>query len=272
MEYAAGIVLFNPDIVRLEENISAIAPQVRDVILIDNGSKNVDEISALMARYDNITYVRNAENCGIARALNQMIGKAEELGASWVLSLDQDTVCEPDIMEKYDSMARRAKDDVAIITSKYRDRSVEVDFGISGEYEKVSFCITSAALNNIRCIKAVGGFDEKLFIDMVDYDICYALTRGGYKIVRLNYTGFLHEVGRSVTKKFLGKPIIIFNHSPLRKYYWARNSIYLKRKYKLGLSADKRVVNRMIQTLLYETDKLKKLKSMCKGIADGYKL
>lgn len=272
MEYAAGIVLYNPEIGRLRENVSAISPQVGNVIIIDNGSKNTDDIAMLLADYGNIRYIRNAENCGIARALNQIIDKAEELGASWVLSLDQDTVCEPDIIERYADMAKRAKDDVAIITSKYKDRSVEVDFGISGEYEKVSFCITSGAFNNIRCIKAVGGFDEKLFIDMVDYDICYALTRGGYKIVRMNYTGFLHEVGRSVTKKFFGKPIIIFNHSPLRKYYWARNSIYLKRKYKLGLGADKRVINRMIQTLLYETDKLTKLKSMCKGVADGYKM
>jgi rhamnosyltransferase len=107
---------------------------------------------------------------------------------------------------------------------------------------------------------------------MVDYDICYALVRSGYKIVRLNYTGFLHEVGRSVTKRFFGKDIIIFNHSPLRKYYWARNSIYLKRKYRLGRSADARVIKRMIQTLLYEDDKLNKLKSMIKGVADGYKM
>lgn len=272
MEYAAGIVLFNPDTERLKENISAIAPQVRDVILVDNGSENLTEITALTAEYSNITYVRNDKNEGIARALNQIVDKAEELGVSWVLTLDQDTVCQPDIIERYDAMVRRAKDNVAIITSKYRDRSVEVDFGISGEYEKVRFCITSGALNNIRCIKAVGGFDEKLFIDMVDYDICYALTGSGYKIVRMNYTGFLHEVGRSVTKKFFGKEIIIFNHSPLRKYYWVRNSIYLKRKYHLGLSADKRIVNRFVQTLLYEDNKAAKLKSMLKGAVDGYRL
>jgi rhamnosyltransferase len=161
---------------------------------------------------------------------------------------------------------------VAIITSKYKDRSVEVDFGMTEDHEKVSFCITSGAFNNVKCIKAVGGFDEKLFIDMVDYDICYALTRNGYKIIRLNYTGFLHEVGRSTTKKFFGKNIIIFNHSPLRKYYWVRNSIYLKRKYKLGFRSDVRVVKRMIQTLLYEEDKFRKLKSMFKGVADGYRM
>ena len=217
MAHAAGIVLYNPDINRLEENISAIAPQVSELILIDNGSKNIDEIAELTAKYDNITYVRNDDNYGIAKALAQIIDKADELGEEWVLTLDQDTVCEPDIIATYDRFAKRAKDNVAIITSKYKDRSVEVDFGLTQEYEKVGFCITSGAFNNVKCIKSVGGFDEKLFIDMVDYDICYALTRNGYKIIRLNYTGFLHEVGRSTSKKFFGKNIIIFNHSPLRK-------------------------------------------------------
>ena len=272
MAHAAGIVLYNPDINRLEENISAIAPQVSELILIDNGSKNIDEIAELTAKYDNITYVRNDDNYGIAKALDQIIDKADELGEEWVLTLDQDTVCEPDIIETYDRFAKRAKDNIGIITSKYKDRSVEVDFGLTQEYEKVGFCITSGAFNNVKCIKAVGGFDEKLFIDMVDYDICYALTRNGYKIIRLNYTGFLHEVGRSTSKKFFGKNIIIFNHSPLRKYYWVRNSIYLKRKYKLGIKSDVRVVKRMIQTLLYEDDKFHKLKSMFKGVADGYRL
>ena len=170
MAHAAGIVLYNPDIKRLEENISAIAPQVSELILIDNGSKNIDEIAELTAKYDNITYVRNDDNYGIAKALNQIIDKADELGEEWVLTLDQDTVCEPDIIETYDRFAKRAKDNIGIITSKYKDRSVEVDFGMTQEYEKVSFCITSGAFNNVKCIKAVGGFDEKLFIDMVDYD------------------------------------------------------------------------------------------------------
>ena len=270
--YAAGIVLYNPDIQRLSENISAIAPQVSDVILVDNGSKNFSEISLLISNYNNITYIKNDDNLGIAKALNQIIDKADELGADWVLTLDQDTVCKPDIIEKYHSLAKRAKGNVGIITSKYEDRSVDVDFGLTAQYEKVRFCITSGAFNNISCIKAVGGFDEKLFIDMVDYDICYALLRGGYKIIRMNYTGFLHEVGRSVTKRFFGKNIIIFNHSPLRKYYWVRNSIYLKRKYNLGFGEDSRVIKRMIQTLLYEDNKCEKLKSMLKGAVDGYRL
>ena len=41
---AAGIVLYNPDINRMNENINNIINQVDYVILVDNGSKNKPDI------------------------------------------------------------------------------------------------------------------------------------------------------------------------------------------------------------------------------------
>ena len=43
-KYLAGIVTFNPDIERLNENISAIINQVDKVVVVDNGSENADDI------------------------------------------------------------------------------------------------------------------------------------------------------------------------------------------------------------------------------------
>lgn len=40
----AGITLFNPDVARLEENISSIYGQVDRVICVDNGSDNIKNI------------------------------------------------------------------------------------------------------------------------------------------------------------------------------------------------------------------------------------
>ena len=38
----AGIVLFNPDLERLNENISAVITQVDNVLLVDNNSNNLE--------------------------------------------------------------------------------------------------------------------------------------------------------------------------------------------------------------------------------------
>lgn len=272
MGYVAGIVLFNPDIVRLKENIDAINSQVETIILVDNGSENENEITSFLESYKSLIYIRNNENVGIAKALNQIINKADALSYEWVLTLDQDTVCNSGIIEAYKSVIQKEKN-LGMVSSKYADRNAQIDFNDNVEIQDIDFCITSAAFTNIQAVKSVGGFDEKMFIDMVDYDICYALKRNGYRIVRVNYLGFLHEVGRSEERSLLGKKTIVFNHSYMRKYYWVRNSIYLMRKYNLNKGHEyKRIFKRMLDTLFFEKQKFTKLKWMFKGINDGKKL
>ena len=52
MDISAGIVIFNPDINRLKENISAVIVQCAHVYLVDNGSNNIDEVKKLLNQYN----------------------------------------------------------------------------------------------------------------------------------------------------------------------------------------------------------------------------
>lgn len=270
----AGIVLYNPEEKRLIENLDAIYKQVKCVILVDNGSQNVDQISAILRNYSNSLLIRNDKNLGIATALNQLVSKAKSMNAEWVLTLDQDSVCQKDIIDKYKDFVKDHSD-AAIVSCVIEDRNVgkPVKDDFDCEYEKIEFCITSASFTNVEKIREIGGFDDKLFIDMVDYDICYAARRAGYSIYRINYVGLLHEVGHSEEHKFLGKHLIAYNHSALRKYYWSRNSIYFVRKYNLGIRKGLvRVFKRIVITLLYEKEKKQKVMSLITGIVDGFKM
>ena len=47
LKVLAGIVLYNPDLERLSENVSAIIPQVDILLLVDNKSNNINEIISL---------------------------------------------------------------------------------------------------------------------------------------------------------------------------------------------------------------------------------
>lgn len=49
MSYIAGIVLFNPEIDRLVDNIEAIYKQVDKLLLVDNDSKNIEDVEKLAA-------------------------------------------------------------------------------------------------------------------------------------------------------------------------------------------------------------------------------
>lgn len=55
----AGIVLFNPEISRLKENITHILGQVDRLILVDNGSSNKEEIQSEIQSFntDKILYI-----------------------------------------------------------------------------------------------------------------------------------------------------------------------------------------------------------------------
>ena len=92
MDIPVGIVTYNPDIVRLRENINAVYNAAAVVIIADNGSVNSKEIQTLISEYDRIVFLSNDVNKGIAAALNQLCEEAVNRKYSYILTLDQDSV------------------------------------------------------------------------------------------------------------------------------------------------------------------------------------
>ena len=56
-------------------------------------------------------------------------------------------------------------------------------------------CLTSGCFMRVSAHKDTAGYDVRMFIDCVDFDICYSLRAAGYKIVRIPYDGLIHEIG-----------------------------------------------------------------------------
>ncbi|MCB5628214.1 glycosyltransferase, partial [Bifidobacterium breve] len=81
----AGIVTFNPDIELLRKNIEAICAQVDLVIIVDNGSRNLEDIRPL-ADAHHCKLIPNAQNEGIATALNQIALAGKGDGYSWMFT------------------------------------------------------------------------------------------------------------------------------------------------------------------------------------------
>lgn len=272
---AAGIVTYNPDINLLQQNVDAICDQVDQIYIIDNGSKNQNEIAAF-SKTMSIKIIKNADNQGMARALNQLLNAAE--GYQWIYTLDQDSVTRANTI--YKLLKYATYENVGMITSLYSDRSAgRIVMPGSEKVEFIDQCITSGCLTNIDICKSIGGFDEKLFIDLVDFEMCMRLRKNGYKILQVNFDGFIHEIGNKTTKHTLmGKKFYCFNHSASRCYYIIRNNIYVSRKHAdlLGkaesFAMKKRSWTRIIVYLLFEDEKQKKLKAWSKGIVDGYKM
>lgn len=268
----AGIVLFNPNKERLTQNIDAIYPQVDKIVLIDNCSTNGIHIET--RKKIDITLIRNNTNKGIAFALNQIMEYAFGHNFDWVITLDQDSVVSNNLINTYIPLADINK--VGIISCKTKDRNFkEIDQDEIKPDRVVKYCITSAALTNVKAWKEVNGFDNQMFIDWVDWDICIALRHKGYKIIRTDRTYILHELGTKTRIKHLWKwSFLILNRSATRYYYVSRNWIYLGRKWKDENLFIKiiQVVKMAIIVMIYEGNKIKNAKAFFNGFIDGFKM
>ena len=102
---AVGIVLYNPNCNRLKQNIEAIIQQTDRMVIVDNGSSvNRHSSHELIGSYCNIHIVDNDKNMGIAYALNQIMEWGKINGYEWIVLLDQDTICPPNIIEEYSKL------------------------------------------------------------------------------------------------------------------------------------------------------------------------
>lgn len=268
----AGITLYNPEIERLLENISAIAPLVREVVCIDNGSKNIEEIEkSIESKWKNVTFVKNEVNEGVARALNKMFVYAKEHSYEYVITLDQDSVCPSNIVDEYRKYMHLA--DWGTLCPVTIDRNFASVLKDDKEYNEIDRCITSASIVPVSVWEKVGGFCEELFIDFVDHDFCAKLMVNGYKIIQINSIKLLHELGNGKHYSIFGVQFTALNHSAFRKYYIVRNWIYYMEQYKeiIDVKSEKKSYRLFFfKTLLFENSKIKKMKMMLKGRRDGY--
>lgn len=147
---AAGIILFNPELTRLKENIEAIFNQVELIIMIDNNSANIDIVERECSIYNKIILIKNDENRGIAAALNQAMNYCKTNGYKWVITLDQDSICPLNMVEEYQKYLNIPN--VAIVSPTIEDRNKEpIELNKSKiEYEFINKCITSGALTNVE--------------------------------------------------------------------------------------------------------------------------
>lgn len=268
-DVAIGIVLYNPDILLLEQTINNIKEITSDIYFIDNNSKNKKEVQKLLKEY---LVIFNDNNYGIAKALNQLLDIAFANGKKYLLTLDQDSRMNFNCfkeMYKFNNLQN-----VAIICPIIKDLNKLTTKTIKNEYQFVNRCITSGSLMNLKICKNIKKFDEKMFIDYVDFDYCKNVICSGYKIVKVRDAVLEHEVGKRIKRKFLFWTVYPTNHTPQRVYYFSRNIRYYLYKYKNCLTFKEYIhdlihlIWKFINIVMYEKNKKEKLKMYKKGIID----
>lgn len=263
----AGIVTYNPSMSDVKKSIQQLSQQVHSIIIVDNASDNISDIEKIIQKNSQITLIRNNQNKGIAAALNQIFVFAKNKGFHWVLTLDDDS----EISDGYiEALYSKIDENVGIVCPILEDRKTGRKFESK---TKKDTCITSGSLTSIEAWTAVGGFDEWLFIDAVDFDFSKRIYRAGWRIEKNNNAILLHSIGDTEIKNLLFWQPAVRNHSVFRKYYQERNYLYLD--YKLNEYSYMKELLRFIKhcaiVILWENEKRTKIQAMLKGRKDGLK-
>lgn len=265
----AGIVLYNPTLEILKKNVQSVIEQVDFVFIVDNASSNIIDIENELLGEKQVKLIKYERNRGIACALNELCKQARLEGYNWILTLDQDSICPQNMITEYQKQLSSAE----ILCPQICDRNWEKNRTSRYDVEYVRECITSGNLVKISAWEKVNGFDEKMFIDGVDFDFCYRIVQEGFSILRVNNVLLSHEIGKITVRYFFGFRVIVKNHSAFRKYYIAKNIIYIARKRKSVML----LIKGMLQELkllgivfFYEEEKSLKMKKILRGIIDGF--
>lgn len=280
MRICSGIITYNPTLTDVDTCLEALCNQVERVIIVDNASKNVKSLQEIVSKYANVTLVKNSQNIGFAKALTQVFKWAKSQGFNWVLTLNDDSVVPSNMISEYKKILenqenlvnqKNAKNSkIAIICSLLKNR---LDGTILHSKCHEDECITSGSLTSVEAWQKIGGFDEWLEIDGVDFDFSRRLVRAGWKIVECQNVIMEHQIGKARSINLIIKHPIVWNHNANRKYYIARNMQVVD--YKMGTysyaKSLRAVVRDMIFVALWEKNKFAKIRAMIRGFKDGQK-
>lgn len=267
MKIVGVVVLYNPD-ESIIKNINSYINDIEKLYLVDNSeNKNHDLINKIMSISDKCIYVDNNGNQGIAHALNVGARLAIEIGADWLLTMDQDTsFSENDLIKIQEELLAVDITNTAIVSPSHY-----LGDDIKPFYNEI--VMTSGNLINLHLFGKIGEFDENLFIDSVDTEYCLRIYSMRYKIKRIPSVILNHNLGDIKEYKILGVKFKPTNHNPIRRYYITRNRFYVWDKYNTLYPSfikweKMATVKELIKVILFEKDKLKKIQFSLNGYID----
>ncbi|AQG99460.1 rhamnosyltransferase [Burkholderia sp. KK1] len=233
----AVVVFYEPDEACIER-VNRLAARLHCVVIDNTPTARTPETLGLSPDID---YRANAENLGIATAINQGVEALICAGLDFAILFDQDSeppsmlLTElPEILAASNASGER----IALAGPAYEDaRLGGVAAFVRFQWWKlrriapegnvpidVDFLISSGSCLNLRFWSAIGPMEDALFIDYVDLEWCVRARRLGFRVVGVPWVRLSHQLG--------GEPVRVLGrtypmHGPLRHYYQFRNVIAL---------------------------------------------
>lgn len=267
----AVVVSFN-DGAALIKTVNALVGQVGKVVIVDNASKPetrscIAELEATLG----IAPIYLHENIGIGGALNIGVAIARKEHFDWILTMDQDSIAAPQMVSEMLRSAKKCRDAAVICPTLVADRVER-----RNKDKVVASAITSGNLVKVSCLQFVGDYNERYFIDSVDFEFSLRARNAGYRIVKCGSANLHHRLGEIRVVSLMGYKYRYTLHSPLRRYYmyrnhlylvaefWSRNPIFLMKKTIIAFCG-------IVEIAIFDPQRYVNLKMIGRGIVDCFR-
>lgn len=201
---AVVVVTYNPDLKRLKLVIHSLSKEVKKIVVVDNGSKNIIEIEKIAGRK---TVIRMGKNKDIAEGLNTGIGRilSQHKEVRWVLTLDQDTILgKGSVSEVFREFGRlpesiKSRTGILAMSPKEKDRDMYTyPIPENINFVRKLFAQTSGNLVRAEIFSSLR-FRNDFFIDQVDHEFDMNVRNMGFLIIeydKKNFESFSGKEGK----------------------------------------------------------------------------
>jgi len=281
----AVVVAYQPKAGELEASVRSLLQNFKEIVVVWNGP-HLFKVPTFL-KHKRIHLLDMKDNVGLAKALNEGMGKAFSLGAEWAYLSDQDSTIAADFGERMIEGARmipKHKKIAAIGPSYFNEVTGQKNSFIQFRFLRLirvqpnheafieaAYIISSGSFIPKEAFKKIGPFKEPLFIDFIDIEWGLRASYYGYQTYALPRVTFHHQLGDSSLNIF-GQIFPI--HSPLRMYYFFRNSIYLYKQNYIALNWKfidaSRSIFRFLFFIILVKPRLRYLKMGLLGLFHGF--
>ena len=271
MKLAAVVITYNPP-GEFVANLLSYSASLPKVYVLDNSEKPND-LRQLLSSFDNVFYKAYMNNEGIGKRLNEGAALAVQDGFTHLLTMDQDSSFSPSVFAHYLQLVQGHEAGEPGKTGVYAVNFQPQFSPVVAGPQKVLSTITSGSVISLLAHAAVEGYNEGLFLDLVDADFCFRVNRAGYDIILFSEIILNHTIGESTP----GRSFKNFKmtdrkiHSPVRIYYLIRNSLWMLKHSKPSAGERSEILNNLKllkNNFLYHPQKRQVMKYFMQGIRD----
>lgn len=286
----AVVVTFHPDDA-LESRLRAIAREAGPVLVVDNSTDPVarGRVADACQRVG-AELLANADNTGLGAALNRAFAALRERGFSAVLAFDQDSTPAPGLALALEAVATKHPR-CAVVGANWHDEGrpgfasrhlrrsrlgpmLFERIPARADLTDVTCVITSGSRFDLAAWSELGGFDDTLFLDLVDTDYCLRARGAGYDVAVAAAAVLAHRRGAKEEARAFGRRWWPAHMPPRRLRGLFRNRLHVVARH--GLSQPHWVLFEAAYTakilaeiVALEADKGAKLAACAQGTWDG---